>query len=146
MRPVMPWLVQYWNAILSACSTAAAPSDAKRKCGRSTGTTAGERLGQLDHDAVAVAEHRRVRDAVELRPERVVELGDPVAERRHPQRRDGVEVAPAVDVDQLATLGSRSTMIGALSAIARHLREAVPDHRPRRARPTMHACQPRRRT
>ena len=28
----------------------------------------GERLGQLDHDAVAVAEQRRVRDAVESAP------------------------------------------------------------------------------
>ena len=35
----MPWLVQNWNAILMACSTAEAPSEAKRKCGSSTGTT-----------------------------------------------------------------------------------------------------------
>ena len=67
----------------------------------------GERLGQLDHGAVAVAEHRGVGDAVELVAERLVELGHPVAERRDPQRRDGVEVAAAVDVDQLAALGAR---------------------------------------
>ena len=59
-----------------------------------------QRLGQLDHDAVAVAEHRGVRAAVELVAEGVVELGDAVAERVDPQRRDGVEVAAAVDVDR----------------------------------------------
>ena len=66
----------------------------------------GQGLGQLDHDAVAVAEHRRVRHAVELVAERVVELGHAVAERRDPQRRDGVEVAAAVDVDELVALGA----------------------------------------
>ncbi len=39
MRPATPRLTQYWNAILSACSTATAPSAAKRKWGSSTGTT-----------------------------------------------------------------------------------------------------------
>ncbi len=37
--PAAPRFTQYWNAIFNACSTAAAPSDAKRKCGSSTGTT-----------------------------------------------------------------------------------------------------------
>ena len=36
----MPWLVKCWKAILSACSTASAPSLAKIVCGSSTGTTA----------------------------------------------------------------------------------------------------------
>ena len=45
VRPVTPRFTQYWNAIFSACSTRAAPSDANRKCGSSTGTTGGERLG-----------------------------------------------------------------------------------------------------
>ena len=35
----VPRFAQNWNAIFSACSTADAPSDAKRKCGSSTGTT-----------------------------------------------------------------------------------------------------------
>ena len=39
VRPGTPVLTQYWNAILSACSTATAPSAAKRKWGSSTGTT-----------------------------------------------------------------------------------------------------------
>jgi hypothetical protein len=39
VRPDTPWFVQNWNAMRSACSTAAAPSDANRKCGPSTGTT-----------------------------------------------------------------------------------------------------------
>ena len=61
-----PWFVQYWKAIFSACSTAAAPSEANRKWGSSTGTDGGERLGQLDDDPVAVAEQRGVGDPVEL--------------------------------------------------------------------------------
>ena len=46
-RPVTPRFVQYWKAILRACSTAAAPSDANTKCGSSTGTTRAG-LRQLD--------------------------------------------------------------------------------------------------
>ena len=37
--PVIARLIQYWKAILRACSTATAPSAAKRKWGSSTGTT-----------------------------------------------------------------------------------------------------------
>jgi hypothetical protein len=44
-----------------------------------------QRLGQLDRGAVAVAEHRRVRDPVELVAHRLVELGHAVAERGDPQ-------------------------------------------------------------
>ena len=40
VRPRMPRFTQYWNAIFNPCSTADAPSDANRKCGSSTGTTA----------------------------------------------------------------------------------------------------------
>ena len=104
--PSTPWFAQYWNAIFSACSTAAAPSDAKRKCGSSTGTTRASASASSIDDAVAVAEHRRVGDPVELVAQRVVELGDAVAERRDPERRDGVEVAAAVDVDDLVALGA----------------------------------------
>ena len=43
------------------------------------GHHARERLGQLDHGAVAVAEHRGVRAELELLAQRVVELGDAVA-------------------------------------------------------------------
>ena len=64
--PARPRFAQYWNAIFSACSTAAAPSDAKRKCGSSTGTTRASASGQLDHCDVAVAEHGGVRAALEL--------------------------------------------------------------------------------
>ena len=63
-----------------------------------------QRLGQLDDHDVAVAEHGGVRAALELGAHRVVELGHVVAERVDPERRDGVEVATAVDVDQLVAL------------------------------------------
>ena len=74
-----------------------------------------EGLGQLDDDPVAVAQQRGVGHAVELVAQGLVQLGHPVAERGDPQRGDGVEVAAAVDVDQLPALGP-ATMIGALSA------------------------------
>ena len=87
----------------------------------------GERFGQLDDDAVAVAEHRRVRALGELRAHGVVELGDAVAERRDPQRRDRVEITAAVDVDDVVAFG----MIDdhrPVALVGRHLREAVPHH------------------
>ena len=99
--PATPRFTQYWNAIFSACSTAAAPSDAKRKCGSSTGTTRASASASSTTTTVAVAEHGGVRAALELLADGVVELGHAVAEGVDPQRRDGVEVAAAVDVDQL---------------------------------------------
>ena len=66
-----------------------------------------------------------MRAARELLHDRVVELGHAVAERRDPQRRDRVEVAPAVDVDQLVALGpvdDDRPVVGE----RRHLREPVP--------------------
>ena len=105
----------------------AAPSDAKRKCGSSTGTTAASASASSIDDPVAVAEHRRVgAPRSSWSRERGVELGDPVAERRDPQRRDRVEVAAAVDVDQLAALGALDDHRRVLG-VSRHLGEAVPD-------------------
>ena len=66
-----------------------------------------ETFRELDHRAVAVAEHRRVRAAIELGADGVVKLGDAVAERGHPQRRDRVEVTMAIDVDHLVTIGAQ---------------------------------------
>ena len=89
------------------------------------GHDAGERFRQLDDRAVAVAEHRRVRAELELLADRVVELGDAVAERVDPERRDRVEVVAAVDVDELVALGpvdDDRVVVGE----RRHLREAVP--------------------
>jgi hypothetical protein len=91
------------------------------------GHHAGQRLGELDDHAVAVAEQRRMRHPVDLAPQRLVELRHPMAEGRDPERRDGVEVAAAVDVDQLAALG-RLDDDRLVVEVARHLGEAVPDH------------------
>ena len=66
-------------------------------------------------------------DPVELVAQGLVELGHAVAERRDPQRRDGVEVAAALDVDQLAALGPLDDD-GLVVDVARHLREPVPHH------------------
>ena len=86
-----------------------------------------QRLGQLDDDAVAVAQECRMGHTVKLVAERPVELGDAMAERRDPERRDGIEVAAPVDIDQLATLG-RLDDDRLVVEVARHLGEAMPDH------------------
>ncbi len=91
------------------------------------GHDAGQRLRELDHDAVAVAEHRRVRAERELAHDRVVELGHVVPEGRDPERRDRVEVAPPVDVDELVPfrpVDDDRAVVGE----RRHLGEAVPHH------------------
>ena len=84
-------------------------------------------LGQLDDDAIAVAEHRRVGAECELSRHGVVQLGHVVSERRDPERRDGVEIAPSVDVDQLVTLGAVDDDRAAVGE-RRHLRKSVPDN------------------
>jgi hypothetical protein len=64
---------------------------------------------------------------VQLVAQRLVELGHPVAESRDPQRRDGVEVAAALDVDQLvAVAGLDDDRL--VVEVAGHLREPVPNH------------------
>ena len=125
MRPSTPRLAQYWKAIFSACSTAAAPSEANRKCGSSTGTTRASASASSTTTRFPLP--RRVEWATRSIWARSggVELGDPVAERGDPQRRDGVEVAPSLDVDQLAALG-RLDDDGFVVEVARHLGEAVP--------------------
>ncbi len=45
----------------------------------------GQRLRQLHHHPVPVAEERGVGDPAELGPDGVVQLGHPVPEGRHPQ-------------------------------------------------------------
>ena len=87
-----------------------------------------EVLRELDDHAVAVAEHRRMGDAVDLLAQRRVELGVVVAEGRDPDRGDRVEVAAAVDVDDLVALRVIDDD-GRVVRVRRHLREAVPDHR-----------------
>ena len=63
-------------------------------------------LGQLDRGRMGEAEHRRVRDTVELRLHRRVDVRVPVAVDGAPERRGAVDVAPAVRVDQLGPLGA----------------------------------------
>ena len=55
----------------------------------------GQRLGQLDHDGVAVAEHGGVGHLGRLLGQGRVELGHVVAEGVDPEGRDGIEVAVA---------------------------------------------------
>jgi hypothetical protein len=69
-------LVQYWKAIFRACSTAEAPSEAKRKWGEVHGDHGGQGLGQLHHHPVAVAEEGGMGHEVELATQGGVELGD----------------------------------------------------------------------
>ena len=88
----------------------------------------GERLGQLHHHRVAVAQHGRVRDLAGLGGERGVELGHAVTEGVDPEGRDRIEVAAAVGVDQLPALGPLDDERG-VAGVGRHLGEPVPDHR-----------------
>jgi hypothetical protein len=83
-------------------------------------------LRQLDRAGVAEAEHRRVRDAVELRLHGCVDRRMAMPEHVAPQRRDAVDVGVAVGVEEqraLATLDDRRV----LGLPAAHLREGVPD-------------------
>ena len=87
---------------------------------------AGQRLGQLDHDRVAVAQHRAVGHLGCLGDQSGVELGHPVPERVDPEGRDRIEVAAPVAVDQLAPLGPVDDQRRVVD-VRPHLREAVPD-------------------
>ncbi len=85
------------------------------------------RFREFDRERVRETEHRGVRHAVQLRADRLVELGHTVAVHVAPQRGGAVEVAPPVGIDQLASLAShddrRSLLLpGTL------LGEGVPQH------------------
>ena len=101
----------------------------------------GERLGELDRRDVPIAEHGRVGDPVELVAEGLVELRHAVAERRDPERGDGVEVAPALGVDELVAVGALDDDRPAVR-VGRHLREAVPDAGGVAVDPVGHAAEP----
>ena len=100
-----PRLTQYWKAILRACSTATAPSEAKRKWGPSTGTTAASASASSTTARLPLPSRVEWATLPSWSTSGGVELGDPVAEGGDPQRRDGVEVAAPVDVDELTALG-----------------------------------------
>jgi hypothetical protein len=89
------------------------------------GHDARQGLGELDHRTVPVAEHRRMCAERQLLTDRIVELWDAMAQRVDPKRGDGVEVAIAVDVDQLVALGPLDNDRVVLVE-RRHLGEAVP--------------------
>ena len=85
----------------------------------------GEGLGELDGDPVAVPEQGAVRHPVDLFPQGLVELGDTMTDRGHPQRRDGIEVSIAFHVDEFVALGGVDDHRLVLG-VHRHLGEAVP--------------------
>ena len=84
---------------------------------------------QLGGGRVREAEHGRVRDPVELRAHGGVDGRVAVAVHVAPQRRDPVEVAPAVLVDQLVALGGGDDQRLGREPVA-HLRERVPEEAP----------------
>ena len=100
----------------------------KQEVGRVDRHQRGQGLGQLDHHGVAVPEHGAVGHLAHLGHQGGIELGYPVPQRVHPQGRDRIEVAPAVDIDQLASLGPVNDQGGVVD-VGPHLREAVPDDR-----------------
>ena len=122
-----PRLTQYWKAILSACSTATAPSEAKTTWASSTGTTAASASANSMTTRLPLPSSVAWATLPELVDHGGVELGHPVAERGHPQRRDGVEVPVPVDVDELAALGPLHGDRG-VARVGGHLGEPVPHH------------------
>ena len=127
MRPSTPRLTQYWKAIFRACSTATAPSAAKRKCGASTGTTCASASANSITTVLPFPSMVLWATLPSLGHQRGIELGDPVPQCVDPEGRDRIEVAPAVDIDQLASLGPVDDE-GRVGGVGLHLREAVPHH------------------
>ena len=97
---------QYWKAILRATSTAVAPSSEKKTRVRPVGSALDQPPGQLDRRRVGDAQQRRVRDLVELVAEGRVERGMAMAVDVAPERADAVEVATALDVEQVDALAA----------------------------------------
>jgi hypothetical protein len=83
---------------------------------------------KLDDDAIAVAQHGGMGHAVDLIAQGLVQFGDAMAQGCDPQRRNGVQISSAVDVDQLPALGAFDDH-RPIRGIAIHLSEAVPDAR-----------------
>ena len=75
---------------------------------------------------VADAEQCAVGNAVKLPPDGRVELGHTMAVEVAPQRRDAVNIAPAVEVDQVAAFGAVDQERRFLG-VSLHRREGVPD-------------------
>jgi len=67
-----------------------------------------------------------VSDLIELGGKGGVELGHAVAESRHPERRNRIEVVASVRIYQLASLGALDDQ-RLVQGEGRHLGEAVPD-------------------
>ena len=83
-------------------------------------------LRQLDRRAVAQAEHRGVRDLRELVANGGVDARVRVAVNVAPQRRDAVDVAVAVDVDQvgaLAALDDHRVLLGPAALLGERMPE-----------------------
>ena len=81
----MPLLTQYWNASFSACSTATAPSEAKRKWGSSTGTTLERASASSTTTVLPLPSIVECATFATWSVSAAVELGDPVPQRVHPQ-------------------------------------------------------------
>ena len=82
--------------------------------------------GELGGAGVGEAEHRRVGDAVELVADRLVDQRVAVAVDVAPQRRDAVEIAAPVGVDQLVP-SAASIISGSSRDPVALLRERVPE-------------------
>ena len=110
---------------MSATSTAAAPASEKNTFCEPGRRALDDARGELDRGHAAQAEQRRVRDAIELRADRVVDLRDAMTVHRHPQRRDAVQVAVAVGVDELEAVRALDDQRVVVQPLL-HLRERMP--------------------
>ena len=128
---------QYWNAILSATSTAVEPLSEKNtrlsgpaRPSREPGRDRDEPLRQLFGPRMGQAEHRRMGDPVELRAHRGVDVRVAVAVHVAPQRGDTIDVPASGRVDEPHAVGGldRGRRLG---LVALHLRERMPEVRDR---------------
>ena len=94
---------------------------------RPVGRDRDQPLGELDRGLMGEAEHRRVRDALELRVDRRVDRRMPVPVDVAPERGDAVDVRVAVGVVEVGALGVIDDHDRLVLAPSSLLRERMPD-------------------
>ena len=99
-----------------------------------------QRLGQLNHRPVPIAEKSRVRHPLQLILHGQVELGHPMTQRGDPQAGNRIQVSTTIHADQLAPLGPLHYH-RTVRRVRSHLSEAVPHSASVSLHPACHRVQ-----
>ena len=99
---------------------------AVEEAGQPPGDVGGEPLRQLEGGGVGGAEEGAVLQPLRLAPDRLDDVGMPVAVDDRPDRGHAVDVLAAVPVDEAVALGAVDDQ-PRLAVVAGHRREGVPD-------------------